>query len=134
MYYYNTCKHLVVLFKGIKPLDKTAQLKIKISQPKHSFLLSMHTSSIGHMLNCVNRARSLTGQHVGINSCGKCSKILDTSCLLRQHRQTAQTQIRLKKGSLIRVFTVCNSGIHFAYSSPVKILFENRERGKCLKF
>ena len=44
---------------------------------------------------------------------GRCSKILNASCLPKSHRQTVQTKIRLL---LIRVFPVCYSDRHFVNS------------------
>ena len=76
--------------------------------------------------------------------CGKCTKILNTSCLLKRTRQTVLTQIRLllkKKSNQIRVFPVCYSDKHFVNFSPenqyfIKPIFYLRtEKEKCfLKF
>ena len=58
---------------------------------------------------------------------GKCSKILNRSCLLRQ---TGQAQIRqLLKKSLITVFPVCFYDKNFESCSPDnQHLLENRKR------
>ena len=68
----------------------------------------------------------------------KCSKILNTSCLLIMSWQTVQTQIKslrprsdcFWRSSLIRVFPVCYSDKHFVNSNPDS----QHLREKCLKF
>ena len=55
---------------------------------------------------------------------GKCSKITNISCLPKQPRQTAQSQIW--RSSLNRVFSVCYSGKPFVNSSLH--FFKNRKR------
>ena len=59
---------------------------------------------------------------------GKCSKILNTSCLLLRPRHTMQTEIRLL------VLPVCYSDKHFVSSSPDNHYFILTEREKCSKF
>ena len=73
---------------------------------------------------------------------GKCSKILNNSCLLKRPRQTVQTQIRLLlkkqsdqglpcllfyRNSLIWVCTVCYSDKHFV-NLKTNISLENKKR------
>ena len=55
--------------------------------------------------------------YLGARTYSKCSKISNTSCLLKGHRQTVKTQIR--KSSLISVFSVCYFYSHFVNISPV---------------
>ena len=51
---------------------------------------------------------------------GKCSKISNSSCLLKRHRQTVQTQIRLLlKKQTIWVFPVCLFSQTFFRSSLI---------------
>ena len=64
----------------------------------------------------------------------KCSKFLNARCPTKMPRQAALTQIRLLLGSsLIRVFPVCYSDMHFINSSPESQQFVREKEGKSFR-
>ena len=64
------------------------------------------------------------------NGYGKCSKILNTSCLPKRSRQTLQTQIRLllKISGLIRVFPVCYKFVNSSHENQHFIKWEQKKK------
>ena len=64
----------------------------------------------------------------------KCSKFLNTRCPTKMPRQAALTQIRLLlRSSLIRVFPVCYSDMHFINSSPESQQFVREKEEKSFR-